>query len=89
MEDVRWGERPEKKGWLVELVGDQNPGAREGKSRGSKVDVRGKQLPEERCRRVGISESLGGGSQRRLPNRILPPHMGRKYLLSPRRGDGN
>ena len=24
--DVRWGERPEKEGWLVELVGDQNPG---------------------------------------------------------------
>ena len=24
--DVRWGERPEKEGRLVELVGDQNPG---------------------------------------------------------------
>ena len=25
--DVRWGERREKEGWLVELVGDQNPGS--------------------------------------------------------------
>ena len=25
--DVRWGERPEKEGRLVELVGDQNPGS--------------------------------------------------------------
>ena len=24
--DVCWGERPEKEGRLVELVGDQNPG---------------------------------------------------------------
>ena len=26
MGEVRWGERPEKEGWLVELVDDQNPG---------------------------------------------------------------
>ena len=25
--DIHWGERPEKEGWLVELVGDQNPGS--------------------------------------------------------------
>ena len=25
--DVRWGERPEKEGRLVELVGDPNPGS--------------------------------------------------------------
>ena len=26
-EDVRWGERPEKEGRLIELVGDQNTGS--------------------------------------------------------------
>ena len=25
--DICWNERPEKEGWLVELVGDQNPGS--------------------------------------------------------------
>ena len=25
--DVRWGERPEKEGRFIELVGDQNPGS--------------------------------------------------------------
>ena len=42
--DVRWGERPEKEGWLVELVGDQNPGF-EAPPRRSKI---GRERKEER-----------------------------------------
>ena len=41
--DVHWGERPEKEGWFVELVGDQNQGPEafpRSKRGGSKGDVR-------------------------------------------------
>ena len=47
MEDVCWGERPEKEGRLVELVGDRNPGAREARE---EKEVTG----EERWKRVGM-----------------------------------
>ena len=33
MGDVCWAKRPEKEEWLVELVGDQNPGAKIGRER--------------------------------------------------------
>ena len=44
--DVRWGERPKKEGWLVELVSDQSPGP---------------EAPP-RCRRGGSKGNVSGGA---------------------------
>ena len=59
------------------------PGARKARVEGAK-EMSG----EERWRRVGVSGSLRG---RRLEEitQMLPPCGGRKYLLSPKAGDGN
>ena len=48
-----------------------------------------KRLPEERWSKVDMSGSLRRRRSEEMTNRILPPHEGRKYLLSPRGGDGN
>ena len=61
-----------KEGQLEELVGDQNPGSetppRSKKGRGSRAkEMSGEErLPVERCRRVGVSESLGGTSSEEM-----------------------
>ena len=46
-------------------------------------------LPVERCRRVGMSGSLRGRRSEEMTSRILPPHVGRTYLLSHRGDDDN
>ena len=60
------------------------PGAREGE-RGKEMSGEERQ-PEEQCRRVDMSGSL---RERRSEEQMLLAHGGRKYLLSPRGGDGN
>ena len=70
------------------------PGAREGERGESKGDVRGKRLPEEQWKRVGMSGSLRGGVVRIddsieyfLPTwELKSPRM--KRFLEERRTDG-
>ena len=57
-EEVGWGERSEKEEWLVELVGDQNPGSEapsKGKRGRSKGDVKGRAM--EKSRYFGVFEN--------------------------------
>ena len=61
--DVRWGKRPEKEGWLLELVGDQNPGpeaSRRSKSGGSKGDARGGAMEKSGYIRVMKGKEVRG-----------------------------
>ena len=46
-------------------------------------------LPEERWRRVGVSGSLRGRRSEEMTQSNTSSERGRKYLLSPRDGDGN
>ena len=47
------------------------------------------QLPEEQWRRVGVSGSLRGKRSEKMTQSNTSSPLGRKYLLSPRGGDGN
>ena len=46
-------------------------------------------LPEERWRRVGVSGSLRGRKSEEMTQSNTSSPRGRKYLLSPKAGDGN
>ena len=66
------------------------PGARKGKSRWSKGDVRRGVTARGAMEKGGCVRVIEGEEvKRRWPSRILPPRGGRKYLLSPKAGDGN
>ena len=56
MEDARWGKRPEKEGHLVELVGDQNPGAKAppGRKRGQE------RREQRRCQEMSDCQRSNG-----------------------------
>ena len=56
---------------------------------GAKKMSEEERLPEERWRKVGVSGSLRGRRSEEMLSQILPPHGGRKYLLSSKEGDGN
>ena len=45
-------------------------------------------LPEERWRRVGVSGSLRGMRSKEMTQSNTSSPRGRKYLLSPKGGDG-
>ena len=64
--DVRWGERPESEGQLVELVGDQNPGPeapsrrKKGERGGSKGNVKGGAMGKGRYVKIIDGEEIRG-----------------------------
>ena len=83
--DARWGERPEKEGWSVELVGYQNTGpespprSKKGRERIEQRRCQGRSNGKSTYERIIEGEEVRGDN----------PIGGRKYLLNPTWGDGN
>ena len=65
------------------------PGARKGKSRGSKRDVRGEVAARGAMKKGGCVRIIEGEEVRDDPVKYFLPSGVRKYLLSPRGSDGS
>ena len=78
--------RKTREKWLVELLGNQNPGLEapsRSKRGGRKGDIREGAMKKNRHFRV-----IEGKLEKMIQSNTSSPR-GRKYLLSPREGDGN
>ena len=80
---------------MEELVDDHNPGpeappmSKRARKEGAKEMSGEKRLLEDRWRRVDMSGSLRERRSEEMTQSNILPHGGRKYLWSPRGGDGN
>ena len=94
--DAHWGKRPEREGHIEELVGGQNPGpeappkSRKDERGGSKGNAREGAIARRVMEKGGYVRVMEGEKVRGYdPVEYFLPRWSRKYLLSPRRGDGN
>ena len=91
--DARWGDRPEREGRIEELVSGQNPGP-EGPPRSRKRQENREQkemsgeerLPEERWRKVGVSETLRGRRSEEMTQSNTSSPRGSEVSFESQRG---